>query len=132
MLLDDDLVPGGDMLLDEDLVLGGDMVLDEDLLLGGNMVLGEDLFPGTATVLIMLIQEGVTIAEDVIMMVLRWQGRHDCQNKMRGARNGREDNLTRGIQYDLHFAIPRHSDKSRRRPWLKLSIILPETSVLAM
>ncbi|KAE8985463.1 hypothetical protein PR002_g22630 [Phytophthora rubi] len=84
------------------------MVLDEDLLLGGNMVLGEDLFPGTAT------------------------GRHDCQNKMRGARNGREDNLTRGIQYDLHFAIPRHSDKSRRRPWLKLSIILPETSVLAM
>ncbi|KAE8890947.1 hypothetical protein PF003_g24937 [Phytophthora fragariae] len=67
MLLDDDLVPGGDMLLDEDLVLGGDMVLDEDLLLGGDMLLGEDLFPGTATVLIMLIEEGVTIGEDVIM-----------------------------------------------------------------
>nr|KAE8918769.1 hypothetical protein PF009_g30917 [Phytophthora fragariae] len=47
MLLDDDLVPGGDMLLG--LVLGGDMVLDEDLLLGGDMLLGEDLFPGTAT-----------------------------------------------------------------------------------
>ncbi|KAE9264646.1 hypothetical protein PF001_g31198 [Phytophthora fragariae] len=120
------------MLLDEDLVLGGDMVLGGDLLLGGDLVLGEDLFPGTATVLIMLIEEGLTMAEDIIVKALRWRGRHDCQNKMRGARNGREDNLTRGIEYDLHFAIPRHSDKSRRRPWLKLSTILPETSVLAM
>ncbi|KAE9055928.1 hypothetical protein PF010_g31961, partial [Phytophthora fragariae] len=71
MLLDDDLMPGGDMLLDDDLVPGGDMVLDEDLVLGGDMVRGEDLFPGTATVLIMLIEEGATIAEDVIMKVLR-------------------------------------------------------------
>ncbi|KAE9160301.1 hypothetical protein PF005_g31698, partial [Phytophthora fragariae] len=81
MLLDDDLMLGGDMVLDEDLVLGGDMVLDEDLLLGGDMLLGEDLFPGTATVLIMLIEEGGTIGEDVIMKVLRWQGRHDCQDQ---------------------------------------------------